>query len=100
MTLEEQRIKIYEDQRGLFLVHTIENGIINIKLAQHGQGPLGKVTSVDYELGRKFMPRPETVTTRDFQLTVSAYGPMLCIAEVHFTDGSSLTLSRYINLGE
>lgn len=107
--LERQRIKRYENNAGLFLVHTWRPSLtpgqvadIAIRLHQHGDGPLkeGKVKSVEYELGPKFFHHPviKTNAADAFRLDVSAYGPMLCLAKVHFKDGQApLLLERYID---
>ncbi|MDD5289225.1 MAG: hypothetical protein PHY28_08970 [Dehalococcoidales bacterium] len=106
---EHRRIQIYEQNKGIFLIHTWrishtpgQLADIAISLCQHGDGPLtqGKVESVEYQLGPKFFDHPVIKkNARDsFRLDVSAYGPMLCLARVNFSDDSpSLTLERYIN---
>jgi hypothetical protein len=60
----------------------------------------GKIESVRYEVGRRFFDKP--ITKRDkesrFALEVSAYRPMLCLAEISFNDGHPpVRLSRYID---
>ena len=113
-SLEDRRRTEYEDNQGLFLGHywrpSEEEGQIadiRIQLRDHLRPdgrptPLqaGTVESVTYQLGPKFSREP--ITERDsednFALDVSAYGPMLCLAEVHFNDGAEdLLLSRYID---
>ena len=106
---ETRRCNIYEMNRGLFLVHTWrpsqEPGQIAdvvISIAQHDEGPLtlGTVKSVEYHLGPKFFDRTivKSDSSNRFRLEVSAYGPMLCLARVHFDDGTpSLELQRYID---
>ena len=107
--LERKRIEIYEKSEGLFLVHTWrpsqepgQIADIAIRLHQHGDGPLsqGQVKSVEYHLGPKFFEYPviQTDPRDQFRLDVSAYGPMLCLARVHFhDDGSPLLLTRYVD---
>lgn len=106
---EQRRIKIYDQNRGLFLVHSwrpsrIQGQIadITISLHQHGEGPLsqGKVKNVEYHLGPKFFNESVVkINAKDnFRIDVSAYGPMLCLARINFSDGTSpLDLERYIN---
>lgn len=106
---EERRISRYQQNQGLFLVHTWrpsrtpgQVADIAISLHQHDEGPLskGKVKSVEYHLGPRFFDHPviKTNAKQNFRLDVSAYGPMLCLARVNFTDGKSpLELERYIN---
>lgn len=106
---EQRRIKRYQDNRGLFLVHTWRPSHtpgrvvdIAITLSQHDKGPLseGKVKSVEYHLGEKFFDYTVVKTNAkdNFRLDVSAYGPMLCLAKVNFDDNTPpLELERYIN---
>ena len=107
--LEKWRISRYEQNVGLFLVHTWrpsrtrgQIADILIQLHQHGEGPLSRneVEKVEYNLGPKFFRGPVIKTNRneDFRLEVSAYGPMLCVARV-FVSGREkpVELERYIN---
>lgn len=106
---EQRRIRVYQDNSGLFLIHTWrpshtpgQVADIAISLYQHSEGPLskGKVKSVEYHLGLMFYKEPvmKTNVKENFRLDVSAYGPMLCLARVNFNDGTPpLDLERYIN---
>jgi hypothetical protein len=113
-SLEYQRKEIYESNRGSFLVHTwrpsSEQGQVAdivIRLAEHldtrNRPSLlqeGEIKSVTYELGRKFSSDPfeKTNAADNFRLKVSAWGPMLCLAEVAFNDGTEpVRLTRYID---
>ena len=110
--LESNRIKKYEANRGLFLVHSWRPSLADGQVAdiviwihQHGTGPLNQNTieKVEYELGPKFFDEPMVKTNSEdhFRLEVSAYGPMLCIARVYFRDSSpSIILERYIDINE
>jgi hypothetical protein len=103
------RIKKYEDQKGLFLVHAWRPSKIHgqvadivIWLHQHGNGPLteGKVKCVEYQLGEKFFNEPQKRTNarEKFKLEVSAYGPMLCLARVYLDKvANPILLERYVN---
>jgi hypothetical protein len=104
--LEETRVRRYQKYQGVFLVHawrpSRQSGQVAdivFSLRQHGEGPLkaGLVDHVEYALGRKFFPGPVLKINRedDFKLEVSAYGPMLCVARVCLTDGSSFDVERY-----
>ncbi len=105
---EKRRCHIYETNRGLFLVHTWrpsktpgQVADVVISIAQHGEGPLsaGNIKSVEYHLGPIFFDHTivKSDTENDFRLEVSSYSPMLCLARVHFDDGSpSLDLQGYI----
>lgn len=111
---ERRRIEIYQHNRGLFLAHTWRPSTqpdqvadIVIYLRQHGDPerddcPLsrGLVRKVEYHLGSMFSDRTivKRNRKRNFRLEVSAYGPMLCLARVNFTDGSlPVDLERYID---
>ena len=107
--LEEKRISIYNENKGLFLVHSWRpskqpNQIadISIYLTQHNNGPLnqGIIRSVEYSLGPKFFSHPivKKNINDNFRLNISAYGPVLCLAKVNFTDNTpSISIYRYIN---
>lgn len=70
--LERRRLQEYEDNRGLFLVHTWrpsnnpeQTVDIVIRLHQHIDAPTrpdliatGEVASVEFEIGEKFLPEP------------------------------------------
>lgn len=111
---EKGRIRIYQERRGLFLGHSwepseLEGQIADIVifLRQHDAGegsdrPLsdGRVKSVEYHLGRKFFDHTVVVgrESPDFRLSISAYGPVLCLAQVNFDDGAlPVELERYID---
>jgi hypothetical protein len=110
--LEQLRSQEYKRTSGLFLSHTWrpsqiagQQADITIRLHQHGSRPLpeGKVSQVEYELGRKFFPEPviKTDPRDDFRLDVSAYAPVLCLARVHFTTNRApLELFRYLDFPE
>ena len=117
-SLEERRRTEYEDNQGLFLGHywrpsEEEGQIADIRIFlhahQHPDGrptPLeaGTVESVTYYLGPKF-PSEDATTKRNsgeaFTLDITAYGPVLCLAEVTFNDGSDpLYLNRYLDFPE
>ena len=111
-SLEDRRIKTYENNKGLFLVHTWRPSMtvgqvadIVIWLQQHGEGPLsdGQVEKVEYQLGDKFFKgsKIKTNASEAFRLEVSAYGPMLCVARIYIKDDPNpLILERYINFEE
>jgi hypothetical protein len=104
----------YARNRGLFLVHSWQTtkkpgevADIVIRLREHldtSDRPSvlrgGKVDSVRYQLGPMFSEEPFVKRDAEggFPLTVSAYKPMLCVAEVVFNDGHEpIRLSRYID---
>lgn len=108
---EKRRVRRYQNNYGLFLIHTwrpskIPNQVadIAISLHAHGEGTLKydlkQIKSVEYHLGPMFFNYPvvKTNSANNFRLNVSAYGPMLCLARVIFKDGRQpLDLERYIN---
>jgi hypothetical protein len=104
----------YARNRGLFLVHSWqpskkpgEVADIVIRLREHLDTSdrlsvlrEGKVDSVRYQLGPMFSEEPFVKRDPDggFLLSVSAYKPMLCVAEVVFNDGHEpVRLSRYLD---
>jgi hypothetical protein len=104
----------YARNRGLFLVHTWkpskkpgEVADIVIRLREHRDTSArpsvlaeDKIDAVRYELGRMFSNEPFVKRDKEdgFALSVSAYKPMLCVAEVTFRDGHDpIILSRYID---
>ena len=104
--LEQVRVRTYEKNQGVFLVHSWrpsrqrgQVADIVLRLRQHGDGPLkaGLVDHVEYVLGPKFFQGPVVKRNRedDFRLEVSAYGPMLCVARVCLANGSSFEVERY-----
>lgn len=107
--LETLRINKYQDQQGLFLVHSWRPSRLQDQVAdiviwihQHGDGPLtrGQIDKVEYELGPKFFDEPqEKRNAKDqFRLDVSAYGPMLCLARVSIKGKQQpIILERYID---
>jgi hypothetical protein len=63
------------------------------------KGTLQSVQKVEYFLGRFWESVIFTSTNRSagFPIRLSAYGPTLCTAKLHFTDGESITLYRYLD---
>ena len=112
--LDALRVEEYERNCGLFLVHRWRSSEkqgqvadVIIRLKEHRDTSTrpsvleeGKVESVRYELGRRFFEEPvlKHNSRDDFSLEVSAYHPVLCLAEVRFNDGHDpVRLSRYID---
>lgn len=108
-SLEQERIKIYKENLGLFIIHSwrfskikgqVADVIIN--LHQHDVGPFTRdeIEKVRYTLGSKFFNKPQDRFNKkdNFKIEVSAYSPMLCLAEV-FLRGKSqpIKLYRYID---
>lgn len=107
--LEQERVSEYQRNCGLFLVHywrpsTKSKQVVDlvIRLHQHNLGPLGEgeIKSVEYQLGPRFSTKPLIIedSTNNFELEVSAYSPMLCVAKINFVDDRTpLKLFRYID---
>jgi hypothetical protein len=112
--IDALRVQEYKQNRGLFLVHAWKPSEkqgqvadIIIRLEEHRDTSTrpsllreGIVESVRYELGRRFFKEPPIKRNPDngFALEVSAYRPMLCLAEVRFNDDNPpVHLSRYID---
>jgi hypothetical protein len=105
---QERRKAVYARTNRLFIVDTwrpsTQHGQVAdivLRLFEHERGLLaeGRVKSVEYFLGSKFFKAPITKSdaTTSFSLSVSAYGPFLCIAQVSFNDGSPpMDLERYV----
>jgi hypothetical protein len=106
---EETRVQTYAEQKGLFLVHDWrpsevpgQVADIIIWLHQHQDGPLsdGTVDRVEYHLGPRYFDHPvvKRNASEAFRLEVSAYAPMLCLAQV-FLKGEQkpIVLTRYID---
>jgi hypothetical protein len=102
------RAETYKLHKGVFLTHSwrpskVRGQVadVTIRLCQHRFGPLtdNSVMEVEYFLGPQFFGG-KTVTKRDpqdgFRLNVNAYYPMLCVAEVRFSDSTPpLKLEHY-----
>jgi len=103
------RVGKYEANQGLFLVHSWKPSAlpdqvaeVTIRIIQHGRGPLTRstVSGVQYTLGPNFTDHSRIITdpTTGFAIHEAMYGPMLCLAEVCFSDGSApLILERYVD---
>ena len=102
----KKRKAYYEPNRRIFLVHRLSPSTkakqlydILIYLIPHKEATLACVQKVDYYFGRHWNKRIFTSIdrSRGFSIATSAYGPFVCTAEVHFTDGTSVMIWRYID---
>lgn len=102
----EERKRIYHDNRSLFLSHVIrpsnERGQkydVFIYLLRHGGVSFDDVDHADFFLGpywgNKVFTR--TVTNGRVGLSTAAYGTFLCTCAVHMKDGTVVSLNRYID---
>lgn len=103
---EEQRKKLYEDSRGMKLVHTLSKSSrsgqlfdIEIFIIPHKHSSMKGLSKVSYFFGAYWQNKTYETDNRfnGFLISTSAYGPFLCTAELHFNDGHTVTLSRYID---
>lgn len=102
----QERGRYYLPNRDIFLVHTVRPSNhpdqlydISLYLIPHKSATLGGVQRVEYYFGKHWGDRIFVATDRStrFLVTTSAYGPFVCTAEVHFTDGGVAMLSRYVD---
>lgn len=103
----EERRKYYEPNRRLFLVHKVAPSkdpeqlydILIYLVPHHKEASLAAVSRVEYYFGKSWGSRIFASIDRatSFSISTSAYGPFVCTASIHFTDGESVMLSRYID---
>lgn len=109
-SLHEERKKRYETSGGWMLVHRYRESqtpdqeydisvYLILKKSNQEPGLEKKIEFVRYAVGEMWRGSPFTVTDprNGFELRLSAYGPFICIAEVHFADGSTCQLERFID---
>lgn len=103
---EHEREQYYEPNRRIFMVHRIATSKkpnelydIFIYLLPHKDATLSNVQFVDYYFGKYWKYRIFTSADRanGFPISTSAFGPFVCTAELHFTDGKSCIIMRYID---
>ncbi len=101
-----ERGKYYLPNRDLFLVHTVTPSQnpkqlydIRIYLIPHKEATLTGVQRVEYYFGKYWHNHIFVSTNKlsGFLISTSAYGPFCCTAEIHFTDGTTAMLWRYID---
>lgn len=112
LDLEKKRTDKYELQRGLFLIHAwrpsknpSQVADIVVWLHQHGDGPLSRndVDRVEYQFGPKFFDGPiiKRNANEKFKVSISAYGPLLCLARAYIKGRNEhIELERYIDFEE
>lgn len=111
-SLHEERAKRYEESAGWMLVHRYrasdapdQKYDISVYLVEKERKnrreayDRKEIEYVRYAVGEMWLGSPFTVADPEngFELKLSAYGPFLCIAEVHFTDGSTCRLERFVD---
>lgn len=102
----KQRRQYYEPNRNIHLVHRLAPAKqpgqlydIYLYLIPHKDASLSGVQKVEYYFGRHWGNRIFTSIdrARGFAISTSAFGPFMCTAKVHFTDGESVMLNRYVD---
>jgi hypothetical protein len=103
---EKERAGLYAQSKGVMLVHRLqrsrsENHLYDILIyvIPHKSCSLASVTQIEYFFGHHWGNKvyPSSDRSRGFPIVTSAYGPFLCTAKVHFNDGTTVTLSRYVD---
>ncbi len=103
-----QRESYYRPSRNLQLVHRVAPSRdsdyaydVLIYLIPHprSDATLACVSHVDYYPGRGWNDSIFTVTNRarGFSIALSTRGPIVCTAEIHFSDGEVVVVGRYID---
>jgi hypothetical protein len=104
----EQREEYYKPNRLIMLVHRVapsmEEGLLYdvlIYVVPHpkSDASLISVTRVEYYFGKSWGSKIFTSIDRahGFAISTSAYGPFMCTAQIHFNDGHTAMVSRYID---
>ena len=109
---EQERKKIYAENRGMFITHVLapsrhgnQKYDIFIYLIKHQrndeQGPhdLSEVEKAEFYLGKMWRDRVFVQRPRDglIGMSTSAYAPFLCTCDVYLKSGEVIKLSRYID---
>lgn len=104
--LHQARCKEYDRTRGILLVHRIfrsstpgQTFDIEVYCIPHKEASLAGVSGVTYCFGSYWKPNTYESQNRfnGFAVVTEAWGPMMCTAEIAFTDGSKVLASRYID---
>lgn len=103
-----EREQYYVPNRLLMLVHRVAPSEqpgqlydILIYLVPHptSEATLAAVKRVEYYFGKSWGGNIFASDDRahGFAITTSAYGPFMCTAEIHFSDGQKVMVSRYVD---
>jgi len=102
----KQREQYYLPNRNIQLVHKIAPSIhpdqlydILVYVIPNYDGSLLGVQKVEYYFGRSWKNSIFTSIdrARNFAVATSAYGPVMCTAEIYFADGEVVTIGRFID---
>jgi|GEM_PF-4063505 len=113
-SMHQDRSKRYQESGGWMIVHRYrssnepdQNYDISIYLIKKKFKKENKMLEIKhkevefviYAVGELWSGSPFKVTNpkNGFELKLSAYGPFLCVAEVHFQDNSTCRLERFID---
>lgn len=102
------RNEIYPQHHDLFLTHSWRPSTapgqvadIVVRLFHHPDGrlPKGFVEKVEYDLGPAWGGKlVRRNANQDFRLEISAYGSVLCVCTVYFSDGTDpIEIYRYLD---
>lgn len=101
-----QREQYYKPNRNIHLVHRLapsaKSGMlydIQLYLVPHREATLSNVSKVEYYFGRHWGKQIFTSIdrSRGFVISTSTFGPFMCTAELHFTDGETVIINRYVD---
>lgn len=101
-----ERDGIYKTNHGIFITHVLfpskkpdQKYDVFIYLIRHNIPNFSDVDFAEFYLGHMWNDRIFRETAADGMIGfhTSAYAPFLCTCRVHFKDGSTLSLSRYID---
>jgi len=103
---ENPRRQVYDSCREVMVVHALQRSNsdkqlydILIYVVPHKTAFINNVVSVTYYFGKHFGLRTFTSTdkAKNFAVSTSAYGQMLCMARITFADGHVAEQYRYID---
>jgi hypothetical protein len=101
-----QREQYYRPNRNIHLVHRLapsrEAGMlydIQLYVIPHKDATLANLSKVEYYFGRHWGNQIFTSVDRaqGFPVTTSAYGSFMCTAKLHFSDGETVMINRYVD---
>ena len=103
---EEQRVKIYKKNKGIFITHIIfpskentDSFNIYIYLIRHKLGDFSDIESTEFFFGHMWDNKifKEYEKNGTIGISTSAYAPFLCTCKIKFHGGEEIILERYID---